>query len=187
MNDVTVCIPTIPERGDLLLRAVASAQTQTYPVAAISIACAGPEEGASSTRNRAAQLAETKWIAFLDDDDELRPEHVATLLEVAERERAVMVVPWFTVKGGSDPFPGKRGKTWDPDQPHVFPITYLIRTDVFRLGPGFQDDSPPGDWMIQDLPVARHAATEGPIVMIPDQTWIWHHHGMNTNGIPKRR
>jgi hypothetical protein len=38
--------------------------------------------------NRAMELAEGSWIAFLNDDDALRPEHVSTLLEHAREQHA---------------------------------------------------------------------------------------------------
>lgn len=38
--------------------------------------------------NRAVHLANGSWVAFLNDDDALRPEHVSTLLEHARERRS---------------------------------------------------------------------------------------------------
>ncbi|HEY4095238.1 MAG TPA: glycosyltransferase [Baekduia sp.] len=45
----------------------------------------------SGPMNRAMELARGRWIAFLNDDDAMRPEHVAVLLDEARRTAAEVV------------------------------------------------------------------------------------------------
>jgi glycosyltransferase involved in cell wall biosynthesis len=79
INDITVCIATIPPRGKLLRRALASVATQTLQPAAIVVEYDHEHIGAAATKNRAAAKATTPWLAFLDDDDQFLPHHLETL------------------------------------------------------------------------------------------------------------
>jgi glycosyltransferase involved in cell wall biosynthesis len=147
-------------------------------------------EGAWVTRNRAAAAVRTEWTAFLDDDDELLPIHVEHLLSVAAEHQADVVWGWFRVVGGGDPFPHYRGKQYDPAQPHVVPITYMVRTELLRAAVermgGFMPDTI-GAWDNQDMPLlSEFAAQGGRMVASPETTWVWHHHGANTSGLPTR-
>jgi glycosyltransferase involved in cell wall biosynthesis len=78
---ITVVIPTIPPRKALLGRALRSVLHQTYPAAAVSVAVDLKHEGAAKTRQRALDAVQTRWTAFLDDDDELLPNHLEALWE----------------------------------------------------------------------------------------------------------
>jgi hypothetical protein len=189
-SDVTVVIPTIPMRRDLLARALLSVTGQTHPVAAVAIAMDTDRSGAWATRNRAASMVRTTWTAFLDDDDELLPHHVEHLLAVAKNEHADVAWGWFDVRGGTDPFPHYRGRQYDPGQPHIVPITYLVRTEVLHAAMdaigGFQPDVG-GSWDVQDRPLLDTMVRLGAhLHACPDTTWVWHHHGSNTSGLPTR-
>src|SRR5687768_9993697 len=67
---VTAVIPTIPTRRELLQRALASVHAQTSPVDAIAISYDLHHQGAWTNRWNATQTVKTKWLAYLDDDDE---------------------------------------------------------------------------------------------------------------------
>lgn len=101
MTRATVVIPTIPERGQMLLRAIQSAKAQTVDVDVLVQADTGYAEGgyriggAAQTRNEALKYVETPWIAFLDDDDELYRFHVEHCLAKADETGADLVYPWF--------------------------------------------------------------------------------------------
>lgn len=192
-RDVTVCIPSIPSRAWMLRRAVASVLEQTCPAAAISVAVDLAREGAWVTRNRSAASSATTWTAFLDDDDEFARGHLQLLLDVAEREQADVTWAWFEVIGGADPFPHYRGRQYDPANPHVVPITYLVRTELLReatekMG-GFQADTPGGGgvWDLQDMPLLNAFFALGAVMHAdPTSSWFWHHHDSNTSGMPHR-
>lgn len=84
---VTIVIPTIPGREHLLARAEKSARAQDYPSASLVVMVENDffRTGAAATRNRALNKVQTPWIAWLDDDDELMPGHVRTLINAAYR------------------------------------------------------------------------------------------------------
>lgn len=182
---VGVAIPSIPPRKDLLTRAVQSIATQTHSVDAISIAYDTQKEGAGPTRNRALAGITTEWTCYLDDDDEMGPNHVQKLLTHALETNADVVYPWFEVIGGTDPFPAHFGKPWDPDNPRIFPISVIGRTELLRQAtfPAPHD----GEWAGDDYTYwLEIQSLGGQIVHLPERTWKWHHHGSNTSGLPTR-
>lgn len=187
MADVTICIPTIPPRAEQLRKAIESVHGQSVPGVQLSIVCDHDHEGAWTTRNRAAQAATTEWIGFLDDDDILMPHHVEHLLTAAAEHKAQMVWGWFSVIGGGDPFPHYRGRQYDPQEPHVVPITYMIKRSLFLKTDGFQGDVY-GAWDLQDQPVIdqAHRLSKGKLFADERKTWWWCHHVANTSGLPGR-
>ena len=190
MDTVTVCIPTLTTRQRYLGRAMSSVCRQTHPVAAVAVAVDLDREGAWATRNRAVDMAAaTDWVAFLDDDDQLLPHHVEVLLRAAREAGADCVWGWYEVVGGSDPWPERRGCQYDPADPHVVPITYMVRRELVQAARahmgGFQPDAI-GAWDNQDKPLFDYFAREGTLYAIPDTTWEWWHHGGNTSGLPTR-
>lgn len=188
-GDCTIVIPTIPPRQALLQRAIASVQAQRRPVAAMSIAVDIHREGAWSTRNRGLQGVTTEWTGFLDDDDELMAHHTEFLLAMAEEHGLDMVWGWFEVVGGRDPFPMHRGRQYDIAEPHIVPISYIVRTellhDAYAQTGGFKADEI-GAWDNQDQPLFDAMARLGKHMAFPDVTWLWHHHTSNTSGLPQR-
>lgn len=185
---ITVCIPTIPPRADLLERALRSVMGQTLMPSNIAIAYDTERLGAAATRNRALFTASTEWVAFLDDDDELYPEHLAKLMAHAEATGADVVFPWFDVEGGGDPFPPDfETREYDPAVPHSFPITTLVRRSfawaVGGFPPGVHGEVAAGeDWQFWIAVRDRGAK----IRHLSERTWRWHHHGANTGGLPDR-
>lgn len=186
MGDVTVVIPSIPTRHAFLDRAIRSVLAQDHPPVSLVTVFDRHREGAWATRWKGAQQVTTTWTAFLDDDDEFMPHHLAHLLAVAAEHEADMTWGWFQVVGNPDPFPHYRGRQYDPGQPHIVPITYLVRTELLLAGPGFQSDTI-GSWDLQDKPVIEGVlAAGGRLHADPLDTWVWHHHGANTSGMPDR-
>lgn len=83
---ITVVIPTIPPRTDLLARARISARTSGVAAALahdmrfdLVTAFDGARLGAAETRHRGLMEVHTEWVAFLDDDDEMLPAHLSAL------------------------------------------------------------------------------------------------------------
>jgi hypothetical protein len=189
-RDVTVVIPTIPPRQHYLIRAIESVMRQTEPATAISVAIDNKHSGAWETRNQGLRAVTTTWTAFLDDDDELCPSHIQFLLDRIEEHNLDMAWGWFDVVGGTDPFPTHRGLQYDHEHPHIVPITYIARTELLHAGikacGGFLPDTT-GSWSVQDMPLINAMCVEGAKLMaFPDTTWLWHHHGQNTSGLPTR-
>lgn len=188
---ITVCIPTIPPRADMLLRAVESVTDQTLPAAAISIAVDTEKEGAPATRDRALAAVDTPYVAFLDDDDRLLSQHLSKLAYEMERTEADVVYPWFKVVGGTDPFPNKKFKEWDSEHPHVFPVTFLASTTVIRLVGGFSRDWAEDGMMDEEGQragedyrlILRLVELGAKIVHLPEVTWQWFHNLAKPKGI----
>lgn len=188
---VGVAIPSIPVRAGLLQRAITSVLSQTRPVDALSIAFDHEGQGAAETRNAAWQSLDTDWVAFLDDDDELEPHHIERLLACAYENDADLVYPWFTVVGGTDPFPHYFGRPWDPAHPIQTTITCLWRRTALEKVGGFPPHSrrvdAEGNGKGEDfLAVETLSNLGGRIVHLPERTWLWHHHSSNTMGLPDR-
>lgn len=162
---------------------------QQCHVAGFSIVVDTLHEGAWATRNRALATVATEWTAFLDDDDELYPFHTAMLLDLAAEHDADLVWGWFDVTGGIDPFPMHRGKPFDVADPHIVPITYMVRTELLHAavaatGGFLADDA--GAWDNQDQPLFVEMARQGKTACTDRATWRWHHHARNTSGLPDR-
>lgn len=189
---ITVCIPTIPPRADLLARAVRSVQQQIFPASAIHIESDHNKTGAGATRNRALHAVRTEWTAFLDDDDELLPQHLSRCLTYAEASGADLVYPWFDVIGGDDPFPAFFGMPFNPNTPNMFPVTIVAKTEVLQRiaaeSGGFGGlPSTGGEWQGDDWPYWLKLNEAGAVIRhLPERTWLWHHDSGNTSGLPDR-
>jgi glycosyltransferase involved in cell wall biosynthesis len=155
-SDVTVVIPTIPGREDLLARAVRSVDSQRpHRPGDIIIEVDTARTGAAATRNRAVDRVTTDWIAWLDDDDELLPNHLRVLCGGASRTGADMIYSYAEFIGGRDPLGCWHRGTLVPEPINVpfddearaairrdgnhIPITYLVRTELVRQVGGFPE------------------------------------------------
>lgn len=185
---ITVCIPSIPPRARSLARAVKSVNEQTYPAVAIEVAVDHDREGAAVTRNRALFAARTKWVAFLDDDDVMYPQHLEILVAHQIETNADVVWPWFTVVGGGDPFPMHYGRQWNPDMPHSFPITALCRRILAVKVGGFPvADSVSARCAGEDFSFWCLMSQAGAkFAHVKKRTWQWNHGPQNTSGLPDR-
>ena len=173
----------------LLHRALPSVFNQTRRAEAVAISVDRKRSGAWENRNSALSMVSTKWVAFLDDDDELLPNHLEHLLDLAESNNADVAWGWFEVVGGTDPFPQHRGRQWDIADPHIFPITALVNADLVREANAkfCGDPDGTGNWGVQDLPFWAALWNAGGKFIGSDViTWRWHHHGANTSGVPTR-
>jgi len=202
VTTVAVCIPSIPPRREYLRLAVCSALNQSRQPNEVSVVVDHVGVGAASNRNVAWRNTTSEWIAFLDDDDVMYPQHIETLLE--HSEGADLVYPWFDLPTGEDPLRvlrngelvnplgvpfGEEQAAYVRDHGNFIPVTVLVRRELLAEIDGFPQ---PGsarwghetceDWGCwQDLLRAgarfRHA---------PFRTWEWRWHGLNTSGRPWR-
>ncbi|MCX4704370.1 glycosyltransferase [Streptomyces sp. NBC_01373] len=194
--EITVCIPAHPARvaNGMLDRAVASVKAQLLPATDISIAVDEDGDGAAVTRQRALDAARTEWVAFLDSDDWLYPEHLKVLATGAKIFGADYVFSYYMVHfpdgrpwPQSDPL-GHFGKPFNPARPHQTTITTLVRTELAQ-SVGFR--KPPGGALIdgerygEDFQFTVECVKAGAkIVHVPRRTWAWVHHSGNTSGQP---
>lgn len=166
-GDVTIVIPTIPGREDLLARAVGSVNAQTVPVAAVIIQLDADRRGAAATRNAALPRVQTPFLGWLDDDDVLLPDHVQTLVDGQNESGADLVFTYAEFVGGRDPLaccqdgvliaepinvpfgPQQRDHldsrlgplcSWcGAHRGGFIPITHMVRTDAIRATSGFPE------------------------------------------------
>lgn len=192
-RNITVAIPTIPPRQQLLGRALLSVMRQELPADAISISVDNDRSGAAVNRQLALEAVNTEWTAFLDDDDELYPQHLRRLWEVAEAGGYDYVYSYFDISQGGDPL-GHLGKPFDPNDIRQTTITILVRTDLAKEV-GFiqyEDDGRVIDgqrWGEDYEFTVRCVAAGGRLFHLPEQTWIWHrdnYQSPNTSGRPDR-
>ena len=192
MPTTAVVIPTIPTRGVLLSRAIQSVRAQTLYPTAMCISTDHRRQGAATTRQRALDTvgSDIEWVAFLDDDDEIDPDHLRDLHACAAQTKADYVYSWPRVVGGSHPFPSWFGIPWDNQRPHQTTITVLVRRGLaqqvgFQRAPG--GGSIDGQTWGEDYQFTLGCMQAGAkIVHLPLHTWTWHHHGENTSGQPDR-
>lgn len=200
---ITVVVTTIPERAQLLGRAVTSVQKGTVLPHTLIVASDVFGVGAAITRTRGLEMVDTEWVAFLDDDDEFGEHHLQRLMEKQIETGADMVFPWFYVMGGSDPFPDNFGREFDLADPHQTTVTVLVRTEAALAVNGFlwEDGTDPldpgqdedGNRAGEEFHFAIKLARSGyKIAHLPERTWTWHHWmngGQigNTMGLPSRR
>lgn len=190
VSDVTVGIITHPPRiaNGMFSRALESVHRQTRMPDTIAIRNDTAGIGAPGMRSRLVRDVRTRWLAWLDSDDEFLPDHLAGLLDFAEATGADYVYPWFTVMGGTDPWPELFGKPWSNDAPRQTTTTILVRTELAQevgYGLGVDPEGTGGtgeDWAFTMGCMAAGAK----IAHLPLRTWIWHHHDANTGGRPDR-
>lgn len=90
-GQVTVVIPTLPERAKWLERAVGSVDRQSAPPKEVIVHIDEDRAGAHVARNAALKQVTTEWVAFLDDDDMFHPDHLETLVTGANRSGADLI------------------------------------------------------------------------------------------------
>lgn len=189
---ITVVIPSLPSRAEWLCRVLRSVDAQTLRPASARLVIDYEREGAAITRNRALEAVTTDWVAFLDDDDEFLPEHLAKLANHARVTGSDVVYSCCQVVGPlGQLIPlreewGRCGQAFDPEllrQKSYLPVTCLARTDLAKRARfGAPEGSLYDDWgfYLRMLDLGARFAH------LPETTWIWHHHGQNTSGQPDR-
>ncbi|MFD5089332.1 glycosyltransferase family 2 protein [Amycolatopsis thailandensis] len=194
--EITVVIPTIPPRKELLRRAVDSVWAQTLRPYDVLVPKDIHHRGAAATRQLGLEHVKSDWVAFLDDDDELMLNHLKVLAAAARIFNADYVFSYFMVKDGTgrerpeiDPL-GHFGRAFDPDQPTQTTITTLVRTELAQAV-GFREPPPGalinGETYGEDFQFTVECVKAGAkIVHVPRRTWWWHHHAGNTSGRPDR-
>lgn len=199
-NSISVCIPTIPPRAEKLHIAVASVQTQTLRANELCISLDEDGVGAATNRNNAWRQATSEWIAFVDDDDTIYPQHLKTLLTTALETGADLVYPWFDLWEGPDPLSvlhegkyvsplgvpfGDEAKNYILTEGNFIPITVLVRRSMLEQVNGFPQPNSeewPNDHA-EDWGCWQKMLRAGAkFVHAPERTWRWHWHGAHTSG-----
>lgn len=201
-TDLTVCIATIPERkNDLLPRAIASVNSQILLPQCIKFATDTEGKGAKETKNEALAAVRTDYVTFLDDDDEMLPNHIDELVNGLIHSKADVVYTWPDGTRGIDPAPDMFGRPFSLDlllPYNKLPTVALFRTERLRAVGGFQYAGAlnvdgkcpyaltPGAWRYDDwgayLALYHAGAT---FHHRSRRTWIYHQHPGQTAGVPQ--
>jgi hypothetical protein len=184
---ITVCIATIPPRREKLRRALSSVTAQQLLPTAVVVEYDHLHEGAPATKNRALAKVTTEYVAFLDDDDAFRADHLAVLYASARATGADVTYGWYQVIGGTDPRPERFGVPFDEELLRVNSYIHtapLVRTKMFQAAGGFQyrHGNKLDDWGAW-LGMLDQGAK---FVHVPEKTYLWSHDGGNTSGDPTR-
>lgn len=196
--DISVIIPTIPGRYSLLQRALASVASQTMHPREIVVVTDRDRKGAAFARNTGMERASGAWIAWLDDDDEMLPNHLRTLIAGSVRSGADLIYTCMEVVGGRDPLAVDSGEgAWvnpcgvqfGPIQEHhmrrhgnFIPVTYMVRSRLAKQVGGM----PPSGGMgaEEDYQFLIRLLDAGArFHHVPTVTWRYHIHGANLGGV----
>jgi glycosyltransferase involved in cell wall biosynthesis len=191
--DITVVIPTIPQRKGKLRKAISSVMAQTYPVSALSVAVDLKGEGSARTRNRALDAVQTDWVAFLDDDDQFLPSALRTFAHAQRDTNADVVygLPRIVDAQGIIQrrfFEAGGPEVFDPDllrQKSYIPVVSLVRTVLAKSARFSYAQDTTGaydDWgfylSLLDI--------DAKFYHVNQETFIWNIDGGNTSGKPDR-
>lgn len=178
MSGVSVLTPALPSRERLLAECVASVARQEVPPVEHLVAYDHARAGPSALRNRLALAAASDWLAFLDDDDLLLPNHLRVLLEGAGTG-ADVVYSYCAVEGRVE------SPSWSPNTPfdadalrknNFIPVTCLVRRARFLAVDGFRAvEHGMEDW---DLWL-RLLDAGARFACVPEVTWVYRFHGGN--------
>lgn len=196
-NDITVVIPSIPPRAKLLRRAVHSVTLQSLQPAAVIVELDHGHTGAAETRHRALSKVDTRYVAFLDDDDVLDPHHLETLRACMDEfgadytwSRFRIRYPNGTFADGPAPLGAGTFAQWVDASPAQTTITTLVRTELAQTVGGFAawaDDGREinGEKFGEDFDFTLRCRAAGAVFRhAPVVTWSWYHHGYGTPGTP---
>lgn len=139
---VTVITPTIDGRFDVLHEAMESVRRQTLVGVQHSILQDTHGDGPARLRNAMLDSCETQYVAFLDDDDLLDPDHLESLLAVLEREEASVAYSFCRVEPAGAivvPRPSDSRQVWRLMNAgrNVIPVTVLAKRSAILAGQGF--------------------------------------------------
>lgn len=168
MCKIAVITPTIKARYPLLLECQKSVQDQTFR-AAIHV-CKEDilAEGAGAIRNQIIENLpnEINWLAFLDDDDIMLPNHLECLIN-ARHDSDIIYSDCQTIG---------HYKTWTPKalEPkelfiqNYIPVTVLIRRSFFEKMNGFNPV------FCEDWDLWRRSYLQGGrFTYVPKVTWLY--------------
>jgi glycosyltransferase involved in cell wall biosynthesis len=158
---IAVVTPSKPNRHELLQECIASVKAQTRPAdihaVEIDFNCIGP----AKIRNKIVrELPDSiDWLAFLDDDDIMFPNHLEKLSAVAENADVIYSPSQYVGVVHAIDFKKMRNCN------HVA-MTSLVRRSMFEKVGGFVNRRLE-DWELWK----KIIAAGGRFVFLPEQTW----------------
>jgi len=195
--DVTICTATIPVRSELLQRCIRSVENQTLQPKKHLIQVDEKREGHAAMLDAMIAQAKTKYVAILDDDDELLPKHIEAIYKCIEETDADLVYPWF--KYSNLPDGGHLEmfayQPWSNGNVHQIPITWIAKREALLEVGGFTKDFNPDSYEVDNqgnrighdfVMIQKLVAADKKIVHHPELTWIYHVGHPSTLGMPIR-
>jgi glycosyltransferase involved in cell wall biosynthesis len=170
MNSVTVITPALPERAAITLPdALASIREQTVQPVDHVVVFDYSRQGSSITRNRALAASRSTWIAPLDDDDIVYPNHLQVLLQAATKTKADVV--YSDCDGARRT--SRMNRDFDADalrQANFIPATALIRRSVLTGIGGYPETLRSAEDWATWLLLLKHGAK---FHHVPKVTWTY--------------
>lgn len=172
---VTVITPTIEGRQHLLEEAWESVKNQDYPALQIPhiVRMDYYRMGPATIRNSMVQEVTTPYIAFLDDDDILYPNHISTLL--IHIGKADLVYSWCDMINCDYWNPNSYFDAERLQHQNFIPVTCMMRTETFKRLGGFDPDAKEEDWDLWK----RLVNSGGTVICVPEITWAYRKHEGN--------
>lgn len=173
---VSILTSALPQRDEMLEEAKASVLAQECPGVEVEhlIAIDWDGEGAGPNLNRLLAMAEGDWVMVLDDDDLLKPNHLATVLGVDDLERFDVVYTLPEVRGGTF---SQYHAPFDPirlARRNIVSHNALMRRDLVRQVGGWNAVR----WFDWDL-FRRLEQAGADFCQVRTVTWVYRLHGSN--------
>jgi hypothetical protein len=189
---VSVVVPYHPEReqNGQLARAVDSVKAQKRQPDELILEPDPERTGAAATRNRALQRVTTDFVAWLDSDDMLLPNHIRGLCKTQETYKADIVYSAWEGINTRMFDPALFVTQWSPIHEKLqlagnfMPITTLIRTQAMLDVGGFQEAQIGNG---EDAQMYRKLIYAGCVFAChPAVTWLWPPNTSHTSGLGSR-
>lgn len=180
VHDITVCIPTIEERNELLQEALQSVYSQTAGLVKVMSMLDVDRKGPAWVRNRMVEKVDTPWVQFLDDDDVIHSNFLERILP--HLEEGDVVYSWPVEQG----FSGHLDRPFNPDimrQCNMVPVTACVNVEMFRDVGGFTEDAIYEDWGLW-LKLMDVGAR---FVCVQEKLWTYRLHGGSRTHWSQRR
>lgn len=167
--DVTVITPSIPSRARMLLECRESVSNQIHKVHDHLYDVDHGYEGPARVRNRLVKEATTEWIAFLDDDDLLYPNHFE--LHAPFADDYDVIYSWGDIVhngGGRETFTSGYDEDIILGGRNMIPITASVRRSCFNAVGGFSETERFEDWFLWKTFIQHGVRFAPPIEIV---TW----------------
>lgn len=180
-SDVTVVTPTIPGREHFLEEAKACVDAQTTPPAEHIVWLDSVYRGPGASMNQLLERVNTDWFQVLPDDDLLDPDHIESLVYVANQlPEADIVFSWGRIEGDDERHAQQYRGEFDPRllaerKDSGMRGLYMAKTELWRQHP--YPDGPMEDWVFL-IEAMKNGAM---IAHLPRETWTYRFHGDNVS------
>lgn len=174
---VTVVTPSLPDRTDMLVEAVASLEAQTVAPYDHLVQVDDEFRGPGPTMNDLVARVETEWVSILPDDDLFDPDYLETML--SHTGRGAVVMSWCRMEGSDhQPYRGE----WDPrrllaKQDSGFCGVFLFKKSLWQRLGGFAAILEDWDFLCRAIDAGTRFAP------VYQENWTYRTHDRNTSHV----